>query len=42
MVKPAAGLDIAFFCVVVILGKRNPVVVDTTSKAAEASVCFGP
>ena len=35
-IKPAAGLEIAFFCVVVMLGIRTPFVVLWASKIAEA------
>jgi hypothetical protein len=34
--RPAAGLVMAFFCVVVILGGRNPFVVLDTSNKADA------
>jgi hypothetical protein len=34
--RPAAGEEIAFFCVVVILGGRNPFVVLDTSNKADA------
>ena len=36
-ISPAAGEAIAFRCVVVILGGRKPLVVDTTSSCAEAT-----
>ena len=35
-IRPAAGLEIAFFCVVVILGILTPLVVLCASKIAEA------
>jgi hypothetical protein len=37
MVSPVAGVAIAFLCVVVILGNKNPPVVEAISTWAEAS-----
>jgi hypothetical protein len=37
MARPVAGVEIAFLCVVVILGSKNPLVVDPNCKIEDAS-----